>query len=128
LGHYAKVLYDKVVDNIVAEPEFFETFVDSSPGEWIQVSYNSRGNVHYLPNSDVPSGQPALRANFPAIGDIYNRTNDVFHHPQPFSSWILNTSTWLWESPIPFPAELAQSNGRMYHWDETVVNWVETSI
>jgi len=51
MGHYAKVVDSKVVQVIVAEPDFFNTFVDSSPGQWLQTSYNTRGNVHYLPNS-----------------------------------------------------------------------------
>ena len=41
MAHFAKVLENKVVNVIVAEPEFMESFVDSSPGEWIQTSYNT---------------------------------------------------------------------------------------
>ena len=40
MGHFAKVTDGKVTQVIVAEPEFFTTFVDTSPGEWIQTSYN----------------------------------------------------------------------------------------
>ena len=36
MAHFAKVVDGKVTQVIVAEPEFFTTFVDSSPGEWIQ--------------------------------------------------------------------------------------------
>ena len=36
-----------VTQVIVAEGDFFDTFVDSSPGEWIQTSYNTRGGTHY---------------------------------------------------------------------------------
>jgi len=53
VSHFAKVCDSKVTQVIVAEPEFFDTFVDSSPGEWIQTSYNTRGGVHY-----GPDGQP----------------------------------------------------------------------
>ena len=34
MSHFVKVLDDKVIQGIVAEAEFFQTFVDSSPGEW----------------------------------------------------------------------------------------------
>jgi len=54
MGHFAKCVDGKVVSVIVAEPEFFQTFVDSSPGTWLQVSYNTRGGVHY----DPVTGQP----------------------------------------------------------------------
>ena len=38
MGHYAKVQNGIVSQVIVAEAEFFDTFVDSSPGQWIQTS------------------------------------------------------------------------------------------
>jgi hypothetical protein len=47
MGHFAKVVNGIVVDNIVAEPEFFKTFVDSSPGAWIETSYNTIGGKHH---------------------------------------------------------------------------------
>tara|TARA_B100001778_G_C18543267_1_gene609345 strand:- start:391 stop:876 length:486 start_codon:yes stop_codon:yes gene_type:complete len=55
MAHYAKVKEGKVVEVIVADATFFDTFVDNTPGEWIQTSYNTRGNIHYKPNSDEPS-------------------------------------------------------------------------
>lgn len=55
MAHYAKVREGKVVEVIVAEATFFDTFVDNTPGEWIQTSYNTRGNIHYEPNSNTPS-------------------------------------------------------------------------
>jgi hypothetical protein len=100
MSHFAKVLDGKVVQVIVAEQEFFDTFVDSSPGQWMQTSYNTRGNVHYGPDGE-PDGGIALRGNFAGIGYIYDAQNDVFYEPQPDASWILNEQTWLWEAPPP---------------------------
>ena len=42
MAHYAKVNGGIVEQVIVAEAEFFDTFVDSSPGQWIQTSYNTQ--------------------------------------------------------------------------------------
>lgn len=122
MSHFAKVLDGKVIQVIVAEPEFFKTFVDSSPGEWIQTSYNTRGNVHYKPNSNEPSEDQskALRGNYAGIGYTYDRENDVFYEPQPFPSWTLNQSTWAWEPPVPRPTD-----GKLYVWNETNQSWVE---
>ena len=119
MSHYAKVVDGKVTQVIVAEADFFNTFVDSSPGEWIQTSYNTRGGVHYLPDSDTPSGNPGLRGNYAGIDYTYDRTNDVFYAPQPFPSWILNQTTWTWEAPTPYPTD-----GKSYHWDETTKTWI----
>ena len=118
MGHFAKVVDGKVTQVIVAEPEFFHTFVDSSPGTWIQTSYNTRGNVHYNPDSQEPSGQPALRGNYAGIGYTYDAQNDVFYAPQPFTSWVLNQATWTWEAPVPYPTD-----GKIYNWDEATTSW-----
>ena len=120
MGHFAKVLNGIVQNVIVAEPDFFDTFVDSSPGEWIQTSYNTRGNVHYTPNTNEPSGNPALRGNYAGIGYIYDRTNDVFYPPKPFDSWSISVETnWVWNPPVPYP-----DDGELYKWDESIKNWV----
>ena len=55
MAHYAKVRQGKVIKVIVAKADFFDNFVDDSPGTWIQTSYNTRGGVHYEPNSNDPS-------------------------------------------------------------------------
>jgi len=91
MSHYAKVVDGKVTQVIVAEADFFTTFVDSSPGEWIQTSYNTQGNQH-------PNGTP-LRGNYAGIGYTYDRKNDVFIAPKPADDATLNTTTWLWEVP-----------------------------
>ena len=120
MGHFAKVLNGIVQNVIVAEPEFFNTFVDSSPGEWIQTSYNTRGNVHYAPISNEPDGGVALRGNYAGIGYIYDRTNDVFYPPKPFDSWSISVETnWLWNPPVPYP-----DDGKLYKWDEATTEWV----
>lgn len=113
MSHFAKVVDGKVTQVIVAEKEFFDTFVDSSPGEWIQTSYNTIGNQHKL-------GGTPLRGNFAGIGFTYDRENDVFYAPQPFASWNLNQSTWSWEAPTPMPQD-----GKTYKWDEATTSWVK---
>jgi hypothetical protein len=119
MAHFAKVCDGKVVQVIVAEPEFFNTFVDSSPGEWIQTSYNTRGGVHYGSDGQ-PDGGVALRGNYAGIGFTYDRTNDVFYAPSPFPSWTLNNTTWTWDPPVAHP-----SDGKLYSWNEELKNWVE---
>lgn len=114
MSHFAKVVDGKVTQVIVAEKEFFDTFIDSSPGEWIQTSYNTIGNQH-------PNGTP-LRGNFAGVGHTYDRENDVFYAPQPYPSWTLNITTWLWQAPTSIPVD-----GKVYVWDEAVLSWVEVN-
>ena len=113
MAHYAKVSNSLVTQVIVAEPEFFDTFVDSSAGEWIQTSYNTYGGVH----SD---GGTPLRKNYAGVGFTYDSVRDAFIPPQPFTSWTLNEDTCLWDSPVPYPTD-----DLMYSWDEDTTSWVE---
>jgi hypothetical protein len=113
MAHFAKVQNGIVVQVIVAEPSFFENFVDSSPGEWIQTSYNTRGGVHL-------NGGTPLRKNYAGIGFTYDAGRDAFIPPKPFSSWTLNEETCLWESPIPYPTD-----GKAYYWDDSAQVWTE---
>jgi len=118
MGHFAKVVDGKVVQVIVAELEFFDTFVDSSPGTWLQTSYNTYGNVHYNQEGQPDNGV-ALRGNYAGIGYTYDSVNDVFYAPQPYPSWVLNTQTYYWEAPVPYP-----STGGPYIWNEATESWV----
>ena len=118
MGHYAKVLKGIVQTVIVADEEFFETFVDDSPGEWIQTSYNTRGGVHY--NQDLtPSNtqEKALRKNYATIGYIYDKERDAFYEPQPFPSWTFDETTCYWIPPTPRP-----TNG-IWVWNEEEQVW-----
>jgi hypothetical protein len=115
MSHFAKVVDGKVTQVIVAEKEFFDTFVDSSAGTWLQTSYNTYGNQH-------PEGRP-LRGNYAGIGFTYDATNDVFYAPQPFPSWTLNNTTWLWEAPVAMPTD-----DKIYKWNESITNWEEVTL
>ncbi len=113
MAHYAKVSNSLVTQVIVAEPEFFDTFVDSSPGEWIQTSYNTLGGIHEL-------GGTPLRKNFAGIGYTYDSTRDAFYEQQPYPSWTLNETTCQWDAPVTYP-----DDGKVYEWNEDTTNWVE---
>lgn len=107
MSHFAKIENDIVVDVIVAS----QSFVDNLDGEWIQTSYNTHGNTH-------SNGKEPLRGNYASKGFTYDRLNDAFYSPQPYPSWNLNQSTWLWEAPVPMP-----DDGNKYIWREDLVNW-----
>ena len=114
MSYYAKVCNGTVTQVISAEADFFTHFVDTSPGEWIQTSYNTLGNQH------TQGGTP-LRGNYAGIGYTYDQANDVFYAPQPYPSWILNQTTWTWESPVPYPTD-----NKNYSWNEPTISWVES--
>jgi hypothetical protein len=122
LSHFAKVNNGIVEQVIVAEEDFFATFVDTSPGQWIKTSYNTRGGKHYDPETGEESADQskALRKNYAGIGFTYDQTRDAFIPPQPFASWTLNEDSCLWEAPVAMP-----DDGKRYTWDEDTTAWVE---
>ena len=85
---------------------------------WIQTSYNTIGGVH-------TNGGTPLRKNHAGIGYTYDEDRDAFIPKKPFNSWILNETTCLWESPIPYP----QDNNE-YKWNEQNQSWdlIENNI
>lgn len=121
MAHFAKIEDNIVTNVIVADMDFFDTFIDTTPGEWIQCSYNTRGGVHYNPNTKTPSSDQskALRKNYPSIGFTYDLQRDAFISPQPFDSWTLNETTCEWEPPTPRPT----TEGR-WAWNEDSTSWV----
>ena len=96
MANYAKVVDSIVTKVIVAEAEFFDTFIDSSPGEWVEIT----------------SG---------GVGFTYDSARNAFVEPKIFSSWVLNEATNQWEAPVNYPAE----DGKRYDWNEDTTAWVE---
>jgi len=127
MSHYAKVKDGIVEQVIVAEPEFFANFVDTSPGQWIKTSYNMCGGVYYDPSTNQPAEDQSVidgdearqRKNYAGIGFTCDRDRDAFIPPQPYASWTLNEETCLWEAPEPYPTD-----GEEYTWDEETTSWV----
>jgi hypothetical protein len=108
MSHYAKVENGIVTQVIVADQEFIDSGVVGHG--WVQTSYNTHKNQH-------PEGRP-LRGNYAGSGFTYDAVNDVFYAPSPFPSWVLNTSTWTWEAPVPCPQD-----GKTYLWKEENQYW-----
>ena len=71
---------------------------------WKQTSYNSN-----------------FRRQYAQIGGSYYAPVDVFVSPQPFPSWVFQTSDATWQAPIPKPTVpqnyLAAWNEQYLEWD-----------
>jgi len=114
-----------IVDNVIAaDQSFIDSGAEGDPSMWWQTSYNTHGNVHYGQDGQ-PDGGVALRANYAGLGYTLDTTVvqdgviGVFYTPQPYPSWILDTQTYYWEAPVPYPTD-----GQLYTWDETTQSWV----
>lgn len=120
MAHFAKVISNRVVQVIVADPDVIASGVLGDPERYIQTSYNTIEGVHIDPETGKPSADQskALRANFAAVGYMYDEDADVFHEPQPYPSWTLNTNGYFYEAPIAYPTD-----GGDYEWNETNQTW-----
>jgi hypothetical protein len=129
MSYYAKCettldAFKFIVSEVIrADAEFIAT----QPGYWVLTDYNTYGNVHYASSPPAepmtPDGGIPIKANYAGINFTYDKTNDVFYAPQPYPSWILNTTTWLWEPPVSKPtAPLA--SGQFYVWNEPTKSWI----
>ena len=103
--YWAKVVDGLVVNVIVANEDFFDTFVDDSPGTWLETKMDG-----------------SIRKNYAGIGFSYDSTRNAFIPPQPYPSWTLNESTFRWECPVAYP-----DDGKMYQWNETTKAWDEVT-
>jgi hypothetical protein len=130
MAHFARVENGIVKQVIVAEQDYIDNLVSDAPGEWIQTSYNTYGGIHYVRNEDGTMGDAsddqtkALRKNYAGVGSQYDATADAFYLPQPYPSWTLNTTSYLWESPVALPSDAVQNGGSVvYLWNEETQTW-----
>ena len=126
MAHFAKLDKNNVVTFVTVgrqEDDGKEAELTARTGDvYKQTSYNTRGGVHYDPETGEPSADQskALRFNYAGIGFTYDEARDAFIPPKPFESWVLDEATCLWQAPAPYPED-----GKDYRWDEGTVSWVE---
>ena len=112
MSYYAKVLDGKVLQIMVADATYMNSFEDETPGTWIETSKRTKGGILYDVDGTKASDQSgALRKNYATMGGNYDVWDDAFYNVQPFPSWTLNKTTYLWEPPITDP-------GGDVYWDE----------
>ena len=90
---------------------------------WIQTSYNTSAGTHKL-------GGTPLRGNYAGIGYIWDEDNNIFYGKKPYASWVLNTTTATWHSPIgDAPDDLTDEEkaaNTHYVWNEGTGAWDKT--
>lgn len=132
MAHYAFLDEHNVVTEVIVgkdENNFdWETKYGMFRGQACKrTSYNTRGGVHYDPNTNEPSADQskAFRKNYAGIGYTYDPQRDAFIPPQPFASWSLNDQSCLWEPPIPAPPS---ENNEMWGWNEETQSWENINV
>jgi len=83
---------DGVEDESVGQ-QYLETHNNWPAQMWIQTSYNTSGNQH-------KNGGTPFRGNYAGIGYTWDEDNQIFWPKKPYASWVKNTTTAAWDSPI----------------------------
>ena len=102
---FVKVKDGIVIECIVADQDFIDSYIDTSAGTWLETREDG-----------------SIRKNYAGIGFTYDAQNDAFIAPKPFMSWVLNETTFQWECPVAYP-----DDGNMYEWNETDQQWDEVT-
>lgn len=126
MAHYAFINDNNIVtevivgidedakDDLPSEFSTWEEFYADFRGQTCKrTSYNTVGNEH------TDSGT-AYRGNYAGIGYTYDETNDVFIAPKPYSKWVLDETSWLWDAPVAMP-----DDGKDYIWNDNKGEWEE---
>jgi hypothetical protein len=123
MAHYAFLDESNIVTEVIVgkdegeESTDWEVHYGSFRGQVCKrTSYNTQGGVH-------TSGGTPFRKNYAGIGYTYDAGRDAFIPPKPYTSWLLDEATCLWEAPVPMP-----DDGELYTWDEAAGEWVEYSL
>lgn len=128
MAHYAFLDENNVVFNVIIgidEDDLRDGITDWEKfyGEiqnarCLRTSVNTRGGVHYDPETGEPSENQnkALRYNYAGIDFTYDSERDAFIPPKPFESWVLD-DTCLWVAPVPMPED------GEYVWNEESQTW-----
>jgi hypothetical protein len=130
MSHFAKIDPETNLVTFVTkgrqEDDGLEAELTARTGDvYKQTSYNTRGGVHYDPETGEPSEDQtkALRFNYAGIGFTYDADRDAFIPPKPYDSWVLDEDTCLWVAPVPYPED-----GESYTWDEDAGDWVAANV
>ena len=118
---------DNVEDEAVGQ-QYLERHNNWPAPMWIQTSYNTRGGKHYDNKTGELSADQAkaLRGNYAGIGYIWDEDNNLFYSKKPYASWVLNTTTASWHSPIGDAPELTDEEktaNSSYEWNEDGKSW-----
>lgn len=130
MAHYAFLDENNIVVEVITGKDENELDDNGNVVDWEKhygefrgmtckrTSYNTHGNVHQL-------GGTPFRKNYAVIGCAYDPEFDAFMVPKPFDSWKLNYSTFLWDAPVPKPAD---EQGFIWRWSETNKEWVKIPV
>jgi len=127
MSHFAQIDDQNIVQRVlVIDQAEINTGNWGDPTMWVQTSYNTRGGIYYIPNTNTPDldQSKAFRKNYAGIGFTWlpnGPEGEGFVPPSPYPSWVMNSFSYTWEAPVPMPIP---NNPPVYEWNEATVSWI----
>jgi hypothetical protein len=94
---------DSVEDESIGQ-QYLETHNNWPAQMWIQTSYNTSGNKHYINGEESADQSKALRGNYAGIGYTWDEDDQIFWPKKPYASWVKHIVTASWQAPITYPS------------------------
>jgi len=121
MAHYAFLDSNNIVTEVIVGKDESDTsqnwetrYGDIRGQVCKRTSYNTLGGTHKL-------GGTPYRKNYAGIGYSYDATRDAFITPKPYTSWVLDESTCLWNAPVTMPTDAGDDE--YYEWNESTTSW-----
>lgn len=108
MAWYAQIGTDSIVQQVLY-------IADIHDGNWVTQTY---GGTWVCVDEDT-----GVQKHFPNTGYTYDKSKNIFIPPKPYSKWVLNEVSYVWQAPVEYP-----DDGKRYRWDDVLGNWVEVSI
>ena len=127
MAHYAFLDESNVVTEVITGIDENELIEGLHPEIWYgnfreqnckRTSINAHAGKKRIPGTNEMTEEDGFRKNYAIIGGIYDESKDAFIGPQPYPSWTLNETTFMWDPPVPRPDYEGS-----YVWNEESLSW-----
>lgn len=112
MAYFAKLDDHNVVTTVVVVSDV-DAPTEQAGIDWLNNLYGETANWR-------EGYEDGRRYNFPSAGFTYDVQVDAFIPPKPYPSWLLDTNTYKWQAPVPYPSD----PDHIYRWDEATESWV----
>lgn len=125
MAYFAEINESNIVTNVIRIPDEVliteSGIIDESLGE-VYCKSICNSTSKWIQTWKEKDSLTNKRFNYASVGSIYDPTYDVFLHPKPYDSWILDTNTFSWVAPVEKPS--ADPN-ILWIWDEENLRWIQ---
>ena len=99
MSQFAQIDENNIVQHVlVIDQAEIDTGIWGDPASFVQTSYNTRGGIYYIPNTNTPDPDQskAFRKNFAGVNFSWDGIGFAPPKPEEYPDWVLNSFSYLW--------------------------------